>query len=135
MGKKRYGFVTNSSSSSFIISSKEQLVIPEKFKYILNPLKSREDLIDHLEHRSGCYFDHINDEKDLLKEKYGFTDDQIGFIKILIMNERSLYEEVSSYIDDGVFIYELSIGRDFLYEDKELLSLIDQCSIIDSHDD
>ena len=85
--------------------------------------------------RIGYYLDHINNKEESLKEKYGFTDEQIDVIKVLVMNESVIYEEVSSSMDNGNFIYTLSVDRDFLYEDKELLSLIDQCSIIDRHDD
>lgn len=132
--KYRNDFVTNSSSSSFIVSSKENLQIPDMYSHVLKQIKTPSDVICCLEDIVEPWCDYLgNNEK--LKEKYHFTDDQIIVLKAIALNEFSLFDKIIAELDSGNYMYYLLADRDWLFDQERLLDLLRSCDIIDQNSD
>lgn len=124
----RNGFVTNSSSSSFIVKNKNQLQIPEKYQHILKLISNSKEAIDVLYDMTGSFDMDINE--DTLKTKYHFTDEQLNMLKAVYIGEEKAYDEIVSALSDSYFVYYLYVDRDWLFGQYELQELIDSCNTI-----
>lgn len=137
--KIRKDFVTNSSSSSYIIATNEQLPknYEDRFKeFDINNLSS---LLDYDEFIYG-YFENNHLYRDFpeedLKKLGNFTDDQLTIIKLFVSEKLSYYKEIkeiiSKYPDKK--IYKIFEDRDFLYN-SGLNDFIHDQKIIDYETD
>lgn len=137
--KIRKDFVTNSSSSSYIIATNKQLPknYEDRFKeFDINNLSS---LLDYDEFIYG-YFENNHLYRDFpeedLKKLGNFTDDQLTIIKLFVSEKLSYYKEIkeiiSKYPDKK--IYKIFEDRDFLYN-SGLNDFIHDQKIIDYETD
>lgn len=129
--KIRIGFVTNSSSSSYIIATKEE--IPKGYEDSVKKF-SMESLIeaDEFEYNyfdNSCLFDRVPN----LKELGGFTDEQINMIKLFVSGKlekmEDLKESMIKYPEHT--IYCIDSDRDWLYHQQELNAFINRSIVLD----
>ena len=133
--KIRTDYVTNSSSSSFIVSSKDQLTIPEQYKNVLIQLKDSDSVIENLSLINDYYeMDQGLPTEDLIS-KYNFTHAQINVLKAISMGEGVLYDKILNSIKEGNFLYFLLADRDWFYCQEELQNILEPCTEIDHRTD
>lgn len=105
--KIRTDFVTNSSSSSFIISYKKDLEIPENQKGFIQKISSIDD-INKITDLLFDYYDYNDLEisDDILKNKYHFTDEQLLILKAVKANKEDIIDKILDILknNDG-YIY------------------------------
>lgn len=133
--KIRSDFVTNSSSSSFIISTKDEL--PDKYKENIDKI-SGQNISEILRRHTGTY---INDEissgvsYDEFKKLGNFTDEQMSLIQLIECECMQLYMDMKTRIDSGQDLYNIYVDRDWLYENAELKKFINESELIDEEGD
>ena len=132
--KKRIGHVTNSSSTSYVLTTKEPL--PTKYADMFKRIE-KENLAELFKQRRGYYFDNDDSVTNQIKEIGNFTDEQMDFITIIQYD--MLYEYLHirkrlAEIEDP--IYHLYVDRDYLYCAEELDHFVHhESTIIDEEHD
>lgn len=122
--KIRTDFVTNSSSSSFIISLKEE--IPEnlqKFSTLFHKIETSKDIIEALgSDYELCYFNMSADKI----QKYGkFTDDQMIIIETILNHSLDDFVKVKNILDNSEDnLYKITLDWDWSFDKKELNQFI-----------
>lgn len=128
--KIRRDFVTNSSSSSFIISSDKELSIPEEYKNIFVRITNVAEIIDAIDVNCELYDPFHPLSEEYIQDHYQFTDEQLGFVKASILHESALYDKLLSLLASGNHLYSISTDRDWLYMHDSLDAMIHSCNII-----
>ena len=129
--KQRNGFVTNSSSSSFIISTNKE--IPDKYKNFFDKIdKSKNIASEILKEKYDYVFDEYELEKYAsIKEQFNLNDEQMLLMLAanynLLDDVKYLMDNVKNIKDD---IYFMLIDRDLLYSYDDLYDFIKNCNII-----
>lgn len=131
--KVRTDFVTNSSSSSFIIATKQS--VPEKYKSIVQQI-TKDNIFDVLK-ENPCYWNEwdlsccISDEE--LKKEEGLTDEQFAIIKLAVAGGYSIYKQIMESLDkkDAEPIYMIFVERDYLYYADELNEFIENATLLE----
>lgn len=125
--KCKKDFVTNSSSTSFIFESETLL---SNYENILKRLETENDVMNVLiEISDVCYIDdYFQEEK--LKTVYGFKNKQINVVKALLLNKLDLYEKLCKMLKQKKIIYYLCIDNNWLYEENDLIIIIESSNII-----
>lgn len=126
MGKSRRGFVTNSSSSSFIFTSSKE--IPGEYKGlidILNKFDSLDGMVKVLELMGvDSYLLWESSKLSEIMDKFKFTLEQLFFIILLKEDKEYLYDKVIEAWNSDEAVYSCHIDRDWLYKNPDLENFI-----------
>lgn len=134
--KVRQDFVTNSSSSSFIISTKSS--IPKGYENSVDKIEQN-TIVQTLEKLS--YRLDIDDrityemEDEKLKEIGKFNDEQMFIIRLIQSEQLGLYIDLKERLEKGENIYHILVDRDWLYYQDVLCKFIDSAELIDKETD
>lgn len=124
--KVRYGFVTNSSSSSYIIRVTNENSIRAIRPYVFNMyFKKLTKDSNVAEAVLGCTSaaDYDAFEYTGLKELNVLTDEQYTLVRLANEGRLDSYVKIKEALDSGAEIYVCDrIDRDYLYEEREGLS-------------
>lgn len=133
--KVRKDFVTNSSSSSYIISTKQE--VPSQYNDTVKRV-TKENALDVIKKISDCEWTTITYEMENEEfQKLGnFTDEQMMLIKLAISGQVSTYLELMKNLDKGENqIYHIFVDRDWLYYQDVLQNFIDEAVLLDKEGD
>ena len=133
--KKRMDYVTNSSSSSFIVSTKNEVPI----EYLSDVKKIDNDAIAQTlaEIYSELQWERITYEmEDEELQKLGnFTDEQMWLIKLANTNNLQLYLELKERLNNDEDLYHILIDRDWYYYQTELKRFVDNAELVNEEYD
>ena len=133
--KIRKDFVTNSSSSSFIISTNKE--IPTQYKDEIK-IVNKKNALEVIKQISDYEWTTISYEMDddKFKELGNFTDDQISIIKLAICGELKTYQDLISNLEkEKDPVYHIFVDRDWLYYQDVLKNFIDEANLLDEKGD
>lgn len=133
--KIRTDFVTNSSSSSYIISTNKEL--PEKYKEDFTLISDSNSAMSIMKERYSWIFDY--EDKQLvqqLKELGNLTEEQIPVALLLYHNYFNDYVSICDKLKNvNEPIYHICVDRDWLYHQWELRNFLKEVTIIDEEGD
>lgn len=92
--KMRVDYVTNSSSSSFVIFYKEDLEIPDELKYLLKKANSVNEFEQIMEFMEDSYVLTYGLPDDVLVSKYHLNAEQLGLVKAARLDMEEIYDKV-----------------------------------------
>ena len=133
--KVRHDFVTNSSSSSYIISTKQE--VPNQYNDTVKRV-TKENALDVIKEISDYEWTTITYEMENEEfQKLGnFTDEQMVLIKLSISGQLSTYLELMENLDkEENPIYHIFVDRDWLYYQDVLQNFIDESVLLDKEGD
>lgn len=140
--KIRNGFVTNSSSSSFIIKSKKEA--PEDIKKHFTEFTKDnfektyiDEVCSYLEYYY-LFSSYDEDKEKKMIELLKLTPEQVTMLKLekqdLLEEFLDLKEEVNK-ISDNEFLYYLYADRDWLYYQDAIKNFIKESEVLDHKTD
>lgn len=133
--KIRHDFVTNSSSSSYIISTKQE--VPSLYKDIVKRV-TKENVPEIIKSISDYEWTTITYEMDNEEfQKLGnFTDEQMMLIELAISDKLSTYLTLLENLNkEENPIYHIFVDRDWLYHEDDLHNFIDKAILLDKEGD
>ena len=132
--KTRNGHVTNSSSTSFVLTTKEPL--PKRYETLFKKI-DKNNLVEIFKQKRAYYFDLDDDVTKKLKEIGNFTDEQMDLIALVQYDMLYEYLHIKKRVADIEDpIYHLFVDRDYLYCAEELDHFVrHETTIIDEEGD
>ena len=133
--KVRRDFVTNSSSSSFIISTKQE--VPSQYSDDIK-LITKENVLDIIKQMTDYEWISITYEmKDEEFQKLGnFTDEQMMLIKLVVSDQLDTYLHLIKIVESEQDpIYHILVDRNWLYYQDVLQDFINNATLIDEKGD
>lgn len=130
--KVRIDFVTNSSSSSFIIMTKESP--PEQYKNHFYKITS-DNMYEIIKECFPEYYVSYEVDNDMFQKLGNFTDEQMAIILFSTNGELSEYKKIKEALNEaketGASVYTINVDRDWLYYNPEVREFIDNAEMID----
>lgn len=117
--KARLSHVTNSSSSCFVISTKQK--VPDRYKDDVkritkeNVLEVIKDFLDYC-----CMGITYLMEDDEFQKLGNFTDEQMVLIRLAVNDKIPMYFNLMKDLENEDPLYHIFVDRDWLYRDNEL---------------
>ena len=128
--KVRSDFVTNSSSSSYIISTSNEP--PTQYSNSIQSV-TKENILDVIKQISDYEWTVISYEveNDKFQELGGFTDEQMVIIKLAIAGKLSIYMDLMKILDSAKEpVYHVFVDRDWLYYQDALQEFISDANLL-----
>lgn len=119
--KIRSDFITNSSSSSFIVAFTDKVNIPENFLSYFHQMFTIDDAIEALD--QNCESDQIfnNIDENFIKAMYQLTDKQLGLLKAAYIDKIEEYDKIVTLLTTKIPVFHVVADWD-----SKLFKLLNQ---------